>query len=100
LSDSCSNSDDGQVSANVGGGDGGNDDSGGCRGDYNDKNEDNKHWALWDNNNHDSYMIIFHASSGYKPPQNVQMPVFMHKVFMLFLAQLYFMKWLLKLTDM
>jgi hypothetical protein len=86
LSNSCSNSDAGQVSANVGVGDSGNDDGGGCSGGYNDKG-DNKNWALWDNNNHDFYMIPFHASSGYKPPQNGQMPVFK-----LFLVQLYFKK--------
>jgi hypothetical protein len=55
LSDSCSNSDDGQVSGNVGGGD------------Y-DRDDDNEDWAPWDKNNHDFYMIPFHASSGYKPP--------------------------------
>jgi hypothetical protein len=41
LSESCSNSDDGQVTANVGGEDGGSDDGdgGGCSGGYNDKEE-------------------------------------------------------------
>jgi hypothetical protein len=33
---SCNNSDDGHVSANVGGSDSGNDDGGGCSGHYND----------------------------------------------------------------
>jgi hypothetical protein len=61
LSDSCGNSDDSQASANVGG-DGG----GGCS--YNDENTDNEDGTFWDKNDHNFYMIPFHASSGYKPP--------------------------------
>jgi hypothetical protein len=78
LSDSCSNSDDGQASANVGGDDdGGGDD---------DEDDDNGDWALWDKNYHDFYMIPFPASSGYKPPQNGQMSVSLHKFLCYFLV--------------
>jgi hypothetical protein len=45
LSDRCSNSSDGQVSGNVDGEDGGND---GASGGYNDEDDDNEDWALWD----------------------------------------------------
>jgi hypothetical protein len=61
LSDSCSNSDDGQASGNVSGHDGGN-------GGYNDEDNGNKNWAPWDKNNHDFYTTPFHASSSCKPP--------------------------------
>jgi hypothetical protein len=65
LRDSCSNSD-----ANVGGG-------GGCSGGYKDEDDDNEDWALWDENDHDFYMI-FLASSGHEPPQTGKMPVSPH----------------------
>jgi hypothetical protein len=58
LSDSGSNSDDGQASANVGGDNGGG---------YDDKDCDNEDWALWDKNYHDFYKIPFRASD-YKLP--------------------------------
>lgn len=62
LSDICSNSDDDQAHANIGGdhGEG-----------YN--NEDNNEdWSLWDEYNHDFYAIPFCSSSGFKPLQNGQ----------------------------
>jgi hypothetical protein len=61
------NSDDGQASANDGA-------SGGGGGGDNDEDH-NKDWALWDKNDHDFCKTSFHASSGYKLPQNRQMPV-------------------------
>jgi hypothetical protein len=64
LSDSCSNSDDGQVSANVGSDDGGND--GGY--DDDDDDDDNEEWALWYESNHDFYMIPFWAFFNCKAP--------------------------------
>jgi hypothetical protein len=78
LSDSCSNSDDGQGSANVGGDDD-------C-GDDDDKDDDNEDWALWDKNYRDFYMIPFPASSGYKTSQNGQMFVSVHKFLCYFLV--------------
>jgi hypothetical protein len=48
----------------------------GCSDGY-DENHYNEDWALWDENNHDFYMIPFRASSGYKPPRSRQMPVSM-----------------------
>jgi hypothetical protein len=45
---------------NVGGGSGYNDG-------YNDKDNNNEDWGLWDENNHDFYMVLFHDSSSYKP---------------------------------
>jgi hypothetical protein len=53
FSDSC------KVSGNVGGDVGGN-------GRYNDEGDDNEYWALWDENNHDFYMMPYCASSDYK----------------------------------
>jgi hypothetical protein len=47
MSDSFSNSDDGQMSANEGGGG------------YDDEDDDNEDWAVCDENNHDFYTIIF-----------------------------------------
>jgi hypothetical protein len=86
LSDSCSNSDD---ATNVGGDNGGNnDDGGGCSDGYNNEDNNNEDWALWDENNHEFCMIPFHTSSGYKPPQNGQMPIYTHEFYMLFLVQL------------
>jgi hypothetical protein len=41
-------------------------------------------WALWDENNQDFYMIPFHSSADYKPPQSRQMPVSSDKLFMLY----------------
>jgi hypothetical protein len=61
-----SNSDERQGGGNVG-----DDDVGG--GGY---NHGNKEWTLWDENNHDFYMIPLRVSSGYKPPRRRQMPVF------------------------
>jgi hypothetical protein len=43
MSDSCSNSNDGQASANVGGDNGANS-GGGCSGDYDDKDNDNEEY--------------------------------------------------------
>jgi hypothetical protein len=75
-SGSCRNSDDRQVSANVGGDDGDNDDGhGGCSNGYNDEDGDNEDWAVWDENDHDLYMVQFRALSGCKPPRNGEMPV-------------------------
>jgi hypothetical protein len=81
LSDSCINSDDGQVSENIGGND---DDGGGGGCGYNNKDDNNEDWALWDKKNQDFYMIPFHASAGYKPPRSRQMPVSSDKFFMLY----------------
>lgn len=64
------------ASANVGADNGGNDGPGGG---YDDEDDDNEDWALWDENDHDFYMMPFCASSGYKPPQNGQMTVSPHK---------------------
>jgi hypothetical protein len=64
MSDGCGNSDDSQASTNVSGGGGGGDNT-----------ED---WALRDKNYHDFSMIPFCASFGFKPPQNIQMPVCPH----------------------
>jgi hypothetical protein len=61
LSDSCSNSDDSQASAYVGGGRG--DSGGGGGGDGYDK-DDNEDWAFWGENVHVFYMIPFCVSSG------------------------------------
>jgi hypothetical protein len=80
LSDSCSNCNDGQVSENVGGKDGGNDGGSG----YNDESDDNEDWALWDENNHDLCMIPFRVSSGYKPSRSRQMPVPTDEFFVLY----------------
>jgi hypothetical protein len=55
--------------ANSGGG------GGGCSGGYNDEDDDNEDLVLGDE---------MTASSGYKPPQNGQMPVSLHQFFMLF----------------
>jgi hypothetical protein len=65
LSDSGGNSDDGQASTNVFDDDG----------DGGDDNVEDDDWALWDEYDHDFCKIPFRASSGYKPPQNGQMPV-------------------------
>jgi hypothetical protein len=51
--DSCSNSDDGQVSGNVGGDVGVNDSGSG----YNDEDDDNEDWALREEDNNDFYVI-------------------------------------------
>jgi hypothetical protein len=56
LSDSCINSD---------GGDCG----------YDNIDDGNEDWALWDENNQVFSMIPFHASAGYKPPRSRRMPV-------------------------
>jgi hypothetical protein len=94
LSDSCSNSDD---ATNVGGDDGGHDDGGGCSNGYNNEdnnNEDNSNedWALWAENNHEFCIISFHTSSGYKPPQNRQMPISTHEFYMLFFSATFLKK--------
>jgi hypothetical protein len=44
-------------------------------GGYNDEDQDNEDWVLWDENNHDIYMIPFRPLSGYKPFRSRQMPV-------------------------
>jgi hypothetical protein len=77
LSDSCSNSADSQASANVDGD--GNGGSGG--GGYDDED-----WAFQDENDHNFYMILFRASSGYKPPQKRQIFVSLNKLLMLFFS--------------
>jgi hypothetical protein len=92
LSDSCSNSADSQASANA-------DSDAGSRG-YDDEDKNNEDWAFQDENDHNFYMIPFCASSTYKPPQNRQMLVSLHELFMLFLVQICLKKQLLKLTDM
>jgi hypothetical protein len=76
------------ASANASGDDSGNDGGAGgsCSGGYDDKDDDNEDWDLWDENDHDFYMIPFHASSGYKPPQNGKMSVSPHKVLCHFLV--------------
>jgi hypothetical protein len=96
LSDTCSNSDDCQVSGNVGDDDGGNDsgDGEGCSsGGYNDEDIDNEDWVLWDENNNNFYTIPFRASSDYKPPQSRQ-------IFLCYnLVQTCLKKQLLQITD-
>jgi hypothetical protein len=67
LSDSCSDSHDDWVNGNVGGDDGGNVGGDGYNDGYNDKDSNNEVWGLWDENNHDFYMVLFQFSSGYKP---------------------------------
>jgi hypothetical protein len=67
-SNSGCNSDDGQASANDGA-------SGGNCGGGENNEDDNEDWNLWDKNDHDFCKTSFHASSGYKLPQNGQMPV-------------------------
>jgi hypothetical protein len=81
FSDSCSNSDDGQVSAHVGGGNNGNDDGCGCSSGYNDEDVDDDEWALWHEYNRDFNMISFRASAGYKPPRSRQMPFSSDEIF-------------------
>jgi hypothetical protein len=57
LSDIYSNSAESKATANLVSG----------RGCGYDDNDNNKVWALWDKNDHDFCMILFYASSGYKP---------------------------------
>jgi hypothetical protein len=84
LSDSCSNSD-GQATANDSGNDGR---GGGCSSGYNEKDDANEYWALWEENDHDFYVIPFCGSSGYNPLQNGQMPVSAHDFLCFFSATL------------
>lgn len=58
ASDSCSNSDYGQASADI---------SGDGSGAYDIDDYNNEHWAFQDQNDHVWYMIQWCASSGYKP---------------------------------
>jgi hypothetical protein len=74
LSDSCSDS---QASANVGGG-------GSCS--YDDEDDNNKDWALWEENDHDFCMKPFCASSRYKPHQNRQMVLSPQELFTQFFS--------------
>lgn len=82
LSDRYSNSDDDQVIVSVRG-----NCAGGCDG-RNDTDDDNGDWALWNQNNHDFYMISFLASSHYKPHRRRQMPVYTHEFLCYFLVTL------------
>jgi hypothetical protein len=89
-SDRCSNSDDGQVNANVGGDDSAitDDGCGGvCSGGYKDENNDNEDSALWDESDHELYSIPFCASFVYKPPRNDKC-LLRHTNILLFLEQL------------
>jgi hypothetical protein len=61
LSDSCSNSDDGQTSTIVGDDSGNNDSDDGCSGGYDDKDCDNEEWAVWYENYHYFCTIAFRA---------------------------------------
>jgi hypothetical protein len=84
MSDSGGNSDDNQVSTNVGGG------GAGGGGSDNTEDDDDEDWALRDENDHDFSKIPFCASFGFKPRQNIQMPVCTHRffIFLLTLMQL------------
>jgi hypothetical protein len=88
LSDSGGNSDDGQASTNV---DDDDEDGDGGGGD-DDEDDTNDDWAVWDKNDHDFCKIPFHASSGYKPPRNGQMPVSPCEFFQLFFSATLFDK--------
>jgi hypothetical protein len=92
--------DDCEASTNVDGCDGGSDGaSGGCSCGYNDEDDDNENWALWEENNHYFYMMPLCASYGYKPARNGQMPVSTHEYFLPFSATFFLKKQLLKLTN-
>jgi hypothetical protein len=85
LSGSGGNSDDSQADENAGSGDGaccGYDDA--ADDDDNDDVDNNEHRALWDKNDHDFCKIPFCALSGYKLPQNGQVPASTNQFFCYF----------------